>query len=203
MLSSRTGLKMQQARGTTLIRSLQLRPQRDAITPPTTHVCPTSHPTGPDTSRTIRAREPAMRQRCCKHSISVQDDRLVRPRRSIWRTAYDSALSTPNSLCALIRFDLRVNGLRSPRRKPAGPSEANANHFARFRQNVNCGFRNERMNGCGIIALTTLRASSAIRQPEGESWQTYWSYTAAHVRAGTPPCWLTRSSRAHARRATR
>lgn len=40
--------------------------------------------------------------------------RSVRPQRPIWRTAYDSALSFPNSLCALIRFDFRVNGFASP-----------------------------------------------------------------------------------------
>lgn len=40
--------------------------------------------------------------------------RSVRPQRPIWRTAYDSALSFPNSLCALIRFDFRVNGFALP-----------------------------------------------------------------------------------------
>ena len=43
-----------------------------------------------------------------QHARSI---RSVRPPRPIWRTAYDSDPSTPNSLCALIRFDFRFNGL--------------------------------------------------------------------------------------------
>lgn len=37
--------------------------------------------------------------------------RSARPQRPIWRTAYGPDPSTPNSLCALIRFDFRFNGL--------------------------------------------------------------------------------------------
>ena len=43
--------------------------------------------------------------------IPCGSSRSVRPQRPIWRTAYGSALSFPNSLCALIRFDFRLDGL--------------------------------------------------------------------------------------------
>ena len=121
--------------------------------------------------------------------IPCGSSRSVRPQRPIWRTAYGSALSFPNSLCALIRFDFRLDGLSrrtnqrfaNYRTSPKRVNTGNASKPIRYAQRIclrhHRGPKGRiRMRGSGAHELKMTKRLSFCHLPRAAEREFGWAY---------------------------